>query len=491
MMPDHKIEIIWECQFEKMKKKNTELQEFLKQCEIKSSLKPRDALFGGRTNSIKLYHKCQSNEKMKYYDFTSLYPYVQKYCDYPIGLPEIITENFQSIENYYGIVKCRILPPRDLYFPVLPMKLRGKLFFTLCQLCAAENISRCEHNDTERCLEGTWVTLEVMEAIRQGYTIKKIFEVWHYKDSEKYDKSTKSGGLFTSYVNMFLKYKQEASGLPENVVSDEEIQSYIDEYQEKEGILLEKNNIQKNPGLRSVMKLMLNSFWGRFGMSKNKTKIDFISKMSDWSSLITDSTKEVSDIDFNTNGILTAFYKENDHYNDGGNSNTQVNVVLASFVTCHARLRLLSEMQKLGDRVFYHDTDSIIFLSTGDPDEYTPKTGVFLGDLTDELNKKQEFITEFIGKAPKDYAYKCNDGSTKCTIKGFSLNCTTKLTLNFDNMKNIVLNEREKKYCVDQLKFKRNKEDSTINISVVEKLYSFHYDKRLIQDDMTTRPYGF
>ena len=82
--------------------------------------------------------------------------------------------------------------------------------------------------------------------------------------------------------------------------------------------------------------------------------------MSDWSSLITDSTKEVSDIDFNTNGILTAFYKENDHYNDGGNSNTKVNVVLAY----HAHLKLLPEMQKLADHVFYHDTDSIIFLTT-------------------------------------------------------------------------------------------------------------------------------
>ena len=171
---------MWECEFEKKKKNDCELQDFLKTCEIKSSLKPRDALFGGRTNSIKLYHKCQTNEKIKYYDFTSLYPYVQKYCDYPIGLPEIITENIQSIENYYGIVKCRILPPRNLYFPVLPMKLKGKLFFTLCQKCVTENISKCEHNDSERCLEGTWVSLEIMEAIRQGYKVIKIFEVWHY-----------------------------------------------------------------------------------------------------------------------------------------------------------------------------------------------------------------------------------------------------------------------------------------------------------------------
>ena len=96
--------------------------------------------------------------------------------------------------------------------------------------------------------------------IRQGYQVIKIYEVWHYLDSEKYDKQTKTGGLFTKYVNLFLNYKQEASGLPDDVKTEEEIDSYIANYYEKEGIMLDKHNIKKNPGLRSVTKLMLNSF---------------------------------------------------------------------------------------------------------------------------------------------------------------------------------------------------------------------------------------
>ena len=52
--------------------------------------------------------------------------------------------------------------------------------------------------------------LEILEALKLGYKIVKIFEVWHYTDIEKYDKITKSGGLFTDYVNTFLKIKQEA-----------------------------------------------------------------------------------------------------------------------------------------------------------------------------------------------------------------------------------------------------------------------------------------
>ena len=168
---------------------------------------------------------------------------------------------------------------------------------------------------------------------------------------------------------------------------------------------MEEKNIKKNPGLRSVMKLMLNSFWGRFGMSTNKTQVKFISKIHEWHKLITSSEIEVSDVDFSIDDILTVYFKQNNKFYDGGSSNTQVNVVIAAFVTSHARLKLLSELQKLGDRALYHDTDSIIFLCTGKKDEYIPKLGDYLGELTNELSPGQGDIIEFVGKAPKDYSY--------------------------------------------------------------------------------------
>lgn len=38
-------------------------------------------------------------------------------------------------------------------------------------------------------------------------------------------------------------------------------QKYIDDYFEKEGVRLDYDNIQKNPGLRSLAKLMLNRYF--------------------------------------------------------------------------------------------------------------------------------------------------------------------------------------------------------------------------------------
>jgi hypothetical protein len=107
-----------------------ELKEFCKNTDVRPALKPRDALFGGRTNASKLYHSCSPDEKIKYYDVTSLYPFVQKTGRYPLGAPTVITDIFDTnLDEYFGLIQCRIIPPRRLRFPVLPARINGKLLF--------------------------------------------------------------------------------------------------------------------------------------------------------------------------------------------------------------------------------------------------------------------------------------------------------------------------------------------------------------------------
>ena len=66
-------------------------------------LNPREALYGGRTEATKVYHKVDGNgEVICYLDFTSLYPYVNKYCEYVVGHPEIITDDFRNVSTYFG-----------------------------------------------------------------------------------------------------------------------------------------------------------------------------------------------------------------------------------------------------------------------------------------------------------------------------------------------------------------------------------------------------
>ena len=115
---------------------------------------PREALYGGRTEATRLFHKVDWNgEVIRYLDFTSLYPYVNKYCEYVVGHPKIITRDFRDVSTYFGLIRCTVLPLRWLYHPVLPVRCHGKLMFALCGTCMEEKRQDyCPHNDDERVI---------------------------------------------------------------------------------------------------------------------------------------------------------------------------------------------------------------------------------------------------------------------------------------------------------------------------------------------------
>ncbi|XP_072757481.1 uncharacterized protein [Anoplolepis gracilipes] len=63
--------------------------------------------------------------------------------------------------------------------------------------------------------------------------------------------------------------------------------------------------------------------------------------------------------------------------------------------------------ERLDRRVLYYNMDSCIYVSTGEPDEYEPRTGNFLEDMTDELEShgRSSYIEAFVSGGPKFYAY--------------------------------------------------------------------------------------
>lgn len=85
--------------------------------------------------------------------------------------------------------------------------------------------------------------------------------MWHFEESEQYDPETNpDGGLFTAYINEFLKLKQESDGWPLGVKSLGEKQAFLDEWKRREGISLREDHMVKNGGLRQLAKLMLNRY---------------------------------------------------------------------------------------------------------------------------------------------------------------------------------------------------------------------------------------
>jgi len=81
--------------------------------DIPDPLNPRHALNGGRTNAVHLTYTLQPVEESRYIDICLLYPSVLKYDRFPVGHPQIVTDDFkEDLQTYEGLIKSRVLPPR-------------------------------------------------------------------------------------------------------------------------------------------------------------------------------------------------------------------------------------------------------------------------------------------------------------------------------------------------------------------------------------------
>jgi hypothetical protein len=141
--------------------------------------------------------------------------------------------------------------------------------------------------------------------------------------------------------------------------------------------------------------------------------------------------------------------KENDNFTQEIN---HLNVIVAGFVTCYARLELYKYIEAMaasrGDfRVLYTDTDSLVIATDrANPNHARLPIGPFIGNLTNELEKfgKNAYIRTWIAVAPKFYTYEVVDRVTgeilKVAVKakGVPLNIETKEKLGFESFKELV-----------------------------------------------------
>ena len=197
------------------KKVETRMAEFVKTFPVIKPMNPCDVFFGGRTNASYLYYKVRVGEEIRYVDYTSLYSWVNKNGMYPIGHPEFIYEpGTTDLSEYFALALCTIIPPKNLFHPVLPYRCGGKLTFPLCRTCVEQHVAKplhekslsCDHTEDKGAVIGTWCTPELEKAVAMGYVIQHVHEVCHFEETRR--------GLFAEYVNTWLKIKLEASGWP-------------------------------------------------------------------------------------------------------------------------------------------------------------------------------------------------------------------------------------------------------------------------------------
>ena len=488
----------WECDWDRECKEKDDLRSWLEQHPIVEPLQPRDAFFGGRTNAVKLHHRVgEEGETIKYQDVTSLYPWVNKYCTYPVQHPVIITNvDHVDVSQYFGVAKVTVQPPYGLYHPVLPWRSGGKLTFPLCRTCVEQEMAKplldrrraCPHTSEQRQLTGTWCTPEIEEAVAQGYTVTKIHEVWHFPENQRRQR------LFAPYVDTWLKIKTEASGYPHWATTPDEKCLFRTNYHAREGIELDETQMVKNPGRKTTAKLMLNSFWGKFGENLRKTSTATITTPAQLYDLVTDPLKSVTSIRICSEDVLEVLYTSPD---DECVENGKTNLFVAAFTTCHARLKLYSYLKVLGEQVLYFDTDSVIYAHK--PSQAQVENGHYLGDLTDELDHG-DHIVDFTSGGPKNYGYQTANGKVECKVRGFTLNNVRgSQQLNYNILKQNVLDELtdplEVRRVVDVTNphfFTRNPATKELRAAPRTKQYGLVFDKRVV-DPVTfcSYPYGY
>ena len=395
-------------------------------------------------------------------DFCSLYPTVQYYQKYH---PTKIFNPEKYDKSWYGLIKCKVVPPRKLYHPVLPQRIKEdsyeKLVFTLCKTCAeTRNQNECKHTDTQRSFIGTWTTDELNKAIEKGYKVLRTYE---------------------GYIRRFMKIKLESSNY--DFKTKEEEANFKARIKDSLDIDIEK--FEFNSGLRSIAKLCLNSLWGKFGQRSNISQTKYVKEVSEFYEILLDDKLDNKNFQFINDDMVQMTYNFKDQFVDNSKN---TNVYIACFTTSHARLMLYDKLDYLNENVLYFDTDSIIYADDGTKNI---ETGDMLGDMTDEISGKG--ITSFTSTGPKSYSFKYGDNEQKSAIKGFTLNHENNNLLNHDSLSKVVRKEiREITIVIENKITRKNRE---IVNKYCEKVFKFGYDKRVIrqvnENHIDTLPYGY
>jgi hypothetical protein len=219
----------------------------------------------------------------------------------------------------------------------------------------------------------------------------------------------------------------------------------------------------KNSADYTIYKLLMNSLYGRFGMStivesqeilegtiadkkfhsdegKNKFVVTNTIKLSDTDELVSYYNKENTDKD----------------------SNLNISVPIASAITSYARIFMSTFKNRYSDNLYYSDTDSLYLDTELDPSVLSStEIGKF---------KLENIFTKALFLAPKMY-------SAKFMIED-KLNELTKIKGSVRNKTNIRFNKlisllyKDKHLSLIQEKWFRDKENSTIKI-VTDQFFCF------------------
>ena len=404
----------------------------------------------------------------------SLYPTVNALDDYAVGFNRYVN-NLKAEDiasgKFFGLAKVDITPPKDLYIPVLPDNSGGKLLFHLNEM-----------------KEKTFTSVELKLALSLGYKIDKIYSALQYR---------KHTGLMKDYVEFFLKMK-----IQNNKHYTAEECERINKTHTDLGlnIHIRSEDTTKNPGMKALSKLCLNSLWGKFGQ---RVELDSYDHFSEWNKLLailTNDKVKTKAWHIITDRCVELRYTEDINYDIEPEYGSEIT---AAFTTANARFRLMSMLLWLDpSQLIYCDTDSVIFrYDPGNPEHKYPKNderdipdnvrfGDALGEWENEFGE-DEWIDEIVVGGAKSYSYRTNKGKIVIKQKGITLDSANSKLFTFETVKDVVLKgvkvESEKRF-----QFTWNNKTKDIETKYISRTVRATTDtKRVVLGNYDTFPFGY
>ena len=354
---------MWECQFDTLLKTDEKLRHFATHLDYPGErLKIRTALRGGRCETFRMLYNHDGSKRLWYIDLNSLYPFAAMSNAFPVGKPErLVGERLKEVAfsassetgftrngcNLEGLSQASVLPPGDLFLPVLPAFAGGKLKFGLCAKCMEEQKHGfCKHSDKQRMLHSVWTTIEIKFAVECGYKLVKVHEMFVYKERKK---------IYESFFMRLARHKLESEPFPSHVSTPQEKKAYVDGLNEAmPGLDLQWEKVSRNDGRRAFAKLMSNCLLGKFSQSDVKPSVKYIYTFEQFLKLKFRSPKyRVKSVSPLSETLAEAACSVNDEL-IGFHKHSQT--IVYSCVTSHARVLMAKHMRKLmelGCRIFY------------------------------------------------------------------------------------------------------------------------------------------
>ena len=220
---------------------------------------------------------------------------------------------------------------------------------------------------------------------------------------------------------------------------------------------------------------------GQVRATSQQTKVKEFGNPRAFHRFLNTDTLDARDVSVKNDHLVEVHYQ---HQQEEIPVSSNLNVFVASFITCWARDRLNEAIQLLGERVLYYDTDSVIYLE--EPGQPNPPLGDYLGEFTSELDA-DDYIEEFVSGGPKNYGYKTKNGKVECKVRGFRLNSEGKTQFNYDVMRQNVLDEiqhpqKEPRQTQAVKTYQIVRDAKTYDLYTLPdyKRYQMVYDKRVI-----------